>query len=291
MFRKFLIFGGLLSLIPLLLGFTGRWLPLGESLAVFRLPNVLASCILIPVLWRSKFILPILAFIILSFGSMIIHYIPQTVGGQNTYRLYQKNMLFRIGDTAPLKADILASETDFIALQEVTNKNLAFLSDLKSRFPSQHTCPFASVGNVSVLSRWPDMGESKCFDKNSMTAMKVKTPDGPVWVISIHLYWPYPHGQAEQVQKLLKHIEVLEGPKIVAGDFNMVPWSNTLKAFERTSDTNLAGAALHSFDLPYIPMSTPIDHVLVPSGSESKIQRRDKLGSDHYGILAEFNFP
>ena len=291
MFRKFLITAGLLSLLPLLFGFTGRWLPLGESLAVFRLPNVMAACILIPLFWRNKYLYPVLAFIVLSMGSMAIHYMPQKINDQNAYRLYQKNMLFSIKNTGPLKADILASDADFITLQEVTNKNLVFLTELKDRFPSQHTCPFASVGNVSVLSRWPDMGESKCFDKDSMTAMKVKTPEGPVWVISIHLYWPYPHGQAEQVEKLVKHIESLEGPKIIAGDFNMVPWSYTLKAFERASDTNLAGATLHSFDLPYIPMSTPIDHVLVPESSQSKIQRRDKLGSDHYGILAEFNLP
>ena len=222
---------------------------------------------------------------------MAVHYIPQNISGESTYRLYQKNMSFRIKETDTLKADILVSDADFITLQEVTTKNFAFLRELEDRFPAQHTCPFASVGSVSVLSRWPDMGESKCFDKDSMTAMKVKTPEGPVWVISIHLYWPYPYGQAEQVAKLVKQISKLEGRKIVAGDFNMVPWSHTLEAFQQTSNTHLAGATVHSFDLPYIPMSTPIDHVLVPVGSQSKIQRRDKSGSDHYGILAEFSLP
>jgi len=241
------------------MGFTGRWLPLGESLAVFRLPNLLPACILLPLLWRSKYIYPILALVLLSLGSMAVHYIPQNISGESTYRLYQKNMSFRIKETDNLKADILASDADFITLQEVTTKNFAFLRELEDRFPTQHTCLFASVGSVSILSRWPDMGESKCFDKDSMTAMKVKTPEGPVWVISIHLYWPYPHGQAEQVEKLIKHIAELEGRKIIAGDFNMIPWSHTLEAFQHASNTHLAGATVHSFDLPYIPMSTPIE--------------------------------
>ena len=291
MFCRLLIVGGLLSLIPLLLGFTGRWLPLGESLAVFRLPNLLAACILLPLLWRSKYIYPILALVLLSLGSIAVHYIPQNISAESTYRLYQKNMSFRIKETDTLKTDILVSNADFITLQEVTKKNLALVSELNHRFPSQHTCPSARVVSVSVLSRWPDMIESKCFDDERMAAMKVKTPEGPVWLISIHLYWPYPYGQAEQVEKLVKHIAGLEGQKIIAGDFNMVPWSHTLEAFQHASDTHLAGAAVHSFDLPYIPMSTPIDHVLVPVGSQSKIQRRDKSGSDHYGILAEFSLP
>jgi len=86
-----------------------------------------------------------------------------------------------------------------------------------------------------------------------MAAMKVKTPEGPVWLISIHLYWPYPYGQAEQVEKLVKHIAGLEGQKIIAGDFNMVPWSHTLEAFQHASDTHLAGALCIVSTYPIYP--------------------------------------
>lgn len=69
----------------------------------------------------------------------------------------------------------------------------------------------------------------------------------------------------------------------------MVPWSHTLNAFKRASDTHMAGPTHHSLKLPYIPMTIPIDHILVPSGANATTQRRAKKGSDHFGVMAEFN--
>ena len=286
MFRILLITIAVLSLVSLAMGFTGRWLALGESLAVFRLPNLLVVCLCLPVIRKTKYFYAALSLIILSLLSVAIHYLPQKLSSQDTYRLYQKNLSYRLQNTDALKADILSTKADFIALQEVTQNNRAFITDLQGHFPYQATCPYASIGGVSVMSRWPDMGERECV--KGMSAIKIKTPTGPLWVISVHLYWPYPYGQAEQVRKLTKQIYALKGPKIIAGDFNMVPWSYTLKSFERASDTQTA-RPIHSFDLPYIPMNIPIDHVLVPSGINAITLRREKKGSDHYGVLAEFN--
>ena len=71
----------------------------------------------------------------------------------------------------------------------------------------------------------------------------------------------------------------------------MVPWSHSIKAFERASDTRIARPVIPSFDLPYIRMRVPIDHVLLPAGAKVRTERRDKKASDHYGVLATFNLP
>lgn len=279
----------------MVLGFMGRVLPLGDSLAVFRLPNLLLLGALMVALRKTLFFYLALGLITLSAISIAIYYTPQNINEQNVYRLYQKNMSFTLEDISALKADILASETDFITLQEVyledeIKTNLEFVSELEAHFPYQLTCPFARVGGVAVLSRWP-RSESHCFDLDGVGAMKVKTPTGPLWVISVHLYWPYPYTQSQQVKRATKHIKDLEGSIIIAGDFNMVPWSHSIKSFERASDTQIARPVIHSFDLPYVPMRIPIDHVLLPIGTKTKTERRDKKGSDHYGVLATFNFP
>jgi len=291
MFRISLTLIALLSLAPLTLGFTGGMLPLGDSLAVFRLPNLLVACVLIPFLRRTKYFYIALILIGISILSIAIHYVPQRVSNQDLYRIYQKNLSFLIKDTNALKADIMVAEVDFITFQEVTKRNFTFVSDLETLFPYQHTCSFASVGGVTVMSRWPDTGESECFKNDGLSAMKVETPAGSIWLISVHLYWPYPYGQAPQVEGLINQINELKGPKIIAGDFNMVPWSNTLNSFKRASNTDMARPTIHSLKLPYIPMTIPIDHILLPSGSNARVLRRDKKGSDHFGVVAEFNLP
>jgi len=291
MLRIMLIIIGLSPLVPLMFGFTGSVLPLGESLAVFRVPNLLAACVLIPFLRKTKFLYIAIVLIVFSIASIAIHYVPQSISNQNAYRLYQKNLSFLIKDTEALKDDIILAKVDFITLQEVTEKNSAIISNLKDKFPYQTTCPFTAIGGVTVMSRWPSTGQSKCFTNEGMTAVEVETPTGPIWLISVHLHWPYPYGQAKQVKRLVNHIEALEGPKIIGGDFNMVPWAHTLKSFEQASDTQIARSAIHSLKLPYIPMTIPIDHILIPSGGNAKTQRRDKKGSDHFGVLAEFNLP
>ena len=290
MFQKLLLLICLVSLFLLGLSFTGRFLALGESLAVFRLPVLIAALPLLFTIRKSRLLYLGLALIGTSLLSVTLPFIPQKIETDNVYQLYQKNLSFRISDITPLKTDILnTGSIDFITLQEVTDKNAGLMAELKSEFPSQHVCPFAGVGGTAVLSRWKAVENSqRCFDRDGMTAIHLETPAGPVWLISIHLNWPFPYGQAAQVQKLLGHMEGLEGPKVIGGDFNMVPWSYTMRAFERASGSHMAGA-IRSFDLPYIPMSVPIDHVLVPK--KATVQRRSKKGSDHYGLLAEFNLP
>ena len=291
MFRKFLIFIALMSLVPLSLGFTGRLLPFGESLAAFRFPNLLAASVLVFALRQTKFFYAALALICLSAVSVAIYFVPQKMNDQDVYRIYQKNLSFRIKHTEDLKADILASNSDFITLQEVTKKNLTFISEMEAHFPYHHACPFSGVGGVAVMSRWPSTGEAKCFNNDGMSAMKVETPAGSMWLVSVHTYWPFPYGQAEQVEILANHLKDLKGPKIIAGDFNMVPWSHSLKSFEHASDTQMTRPAIHSFTLPYIPMTIPIDHILLPSGAKAKTAKHQKLGSDHFGVVAEFNLP
>jgi endonuclease/exonuclease/phosphatase (EEP) superfamily protein YafD len=123
-------------------------------------------------------------------------------------------------------------------------------------------------------------------------------PDGPLWLVSLHLHWPFPYQQPDQVKWLLPILEALDDPVLIGGDFNMVPWSYTLKSVARATDTKLSGYAGGTFELSYVYQDNdlatwmpllPIDHILVPaSGPAVSLERRPQLGSDHYGLLGEF---
>ena len=160
MIRKLLSFAALLSLAALALGFTGRWHPLGDSLAVFRLPNILVSAALIFALPKRRLILAGLFFILLSAASMGIYYWPQKTEAENSLRLYQKNVRYDGTNRAAIRADILQTNPDFITLQEVHigesyAENLALLSQLNTTHPYSCLLYTSPSPRDATLSRMP----------------------------------------------------------------------------------------------------------------------------------------
>ncbi len=273
--------------------FMGALHPAGDSLAVFRsyLALALLACGLILFAFRRRWRGGIaLLFAIISLPPL---YWPDSRAGAfatsgSGLSLYQKNMLFRMPDPAVLGRDILTRAPDFVTLQEVSGVNLAILDELGTAYPSRQFCSFASVGGVAVAARWPMVeGSGICAEHDGLAAMRVNMPDGPVWVVSIHLHWPWPHSQSEQVGRLLPLLAGLSGAKVIGGDFNMVPWSYRMRQIARRTGTNRLGPAHITLIKSNGWLRVPIDHVLV-SGT-GRVERLPLLGSDHFGLLARFH--
>jgi endonuclease/exonuclease/phosphatase (EEP) superfamily protein YafD len=216
--------------------------------------------------------------------------LPAGTDGDYGYSTYQKNLSFRLADPAPLIADIAGHAPDFVTLQEVTARTRAVMAGLTEALPSQHLCPFAAVGGVAVLSRWPKIaGTERCAEDDGLAAMQVETPDGPVWIVSIHLHWPFPYRQPAQLARLVPVLESLAGPIVIGGDFNMVPWSYTLGRVAQATDSERAGSVTYTLPMMDGWVTLPIDHVLVPRGrGPTSARRMALLGSDHHGVLAGF---
>jgi endonuclease/exonuclease/phosphatase (EEP) superfamily protein YafD len=266
---------------------------LGDSLAVIRPALAVAACVLAALLGfagRRRVGLLVLAAGLAAGLPILWASLAGDPGSGAGYHLYQKNLSFRLTDPAPLIADIRGHAPDFVTLQEVTDRTRAVMAGLTDVLPSQHVCTFAAVGGVAVLSRWPVIaGSERCVDGDGLAAMQVTTPDGPVWVVSIHLHWPFPYRQSEQVPRLLPALAAMAGPMLVGGDFNMVPWSHTLATIARATGTERAGSILYTLPLARGWIVLPIDHVLVPRGKGMTGARRlPLLGSDHHGVLAGF---
>ena len=275
---------GVLGLV-LVASYGGAWHGLGDALAVFRLPiAALFALVVIWADWPRALRWPLAALALLAMGQIVaLRFDPGQAG---PVTVYQKNLLFRNPAPEAVVADILARAPDVVMLQEVSGPNLAVLDALAKAYPSQLICPFAGVGAVAVLSRWP-RGQGLCPDRTGLAAMQVTGPDGPVWLVSLHLHWPWPFGQRPQVQALLPVLEALEGPVIVAGDFNMVPWGWSVREVARATGTQRAGALAPTLWKRGVPL--PIDHVLAPFGGSSEVL--ETLGSDHNGVLARVALP
>lgn len=278
----------ILGILLLLGGGMGGLHPAGDSLGVFRMPGaagvgLLALAALASGAQRLGALGLVMA--LLAAGPAGLEALSSTPA-RGDLRLYQKNLLFRNADLKALAADIRAAAPDAVTLQEVSGANKVLLADLAGSLPHQLWCPFASVGGTAVASRLPPVPD-RTLCAPGLAAMQVQASAGRVWIVSIHLHWPWPHRQPEQVAELLPLIEGLEGPVVIGGDFNMVARSATLRRFARTARARLARPERGTY-LGFAPLlRLPIDHVLSPGGGQ--IEVRPALGSDHLGLVASLS--
>jgi len=204
--------------------------------------------------------------------------------------VYQKNLSFRLRDPAPLIADIRAAAPDVLTLQEVTPRNGAVLRGVADLLPTQHWCPSPGVSGPAIATHWPAVpGTGICHDHQGFAALKVMSPDGPLWLVSLHLSWPWPYVHWKHMPLILNALASLDAPIVIGGDFNMVPWAHRNKKVAEVSGTERIGRALNTFPRfgPLFPL--PIDHVYGPGDATGRADLRPLLGSDHRGVLAQID--
>ncbi len=281
---------GLIGLAAAVLaGFLGAFHGAGDSFAVFRPQAAILLLVASAAVWALGLRRLALAGAVLA-GVAGLTVAPHLVQGAQasgqSIVLYQKNLRFRLEDPVLITADIRASAADIVTLQEVNSRTRPVLDSLADLYPTRVTCPFGGVGGVAILSRWPARPSTKdCLGVNGVASVILDAPSGPLHIVSAHLSWPWPHQQPVQVETVLPELERIDTPTILAGDFNMVRWSHTLRAFAQASDTAPAGPSRITLPGRVIWPGLPIDHVLTPGGAGTT-EIRPLLGSDHYGILA-----
>lgn len=278
-----------LAVLALAGGYLGWLHPLGDSLSVGR--GMAAAAVLVLAVFASFAGLRMAAFVsmllaMLTGGQVLLAY--SWPGLPGTYSVYQKNMMFRNAELPVLAADIRAADPAIVTLQEVLPENRAWMETLKDVWPHQLLCPGRVVGGPAILTRLdPVPGTEFCGP--GLAAMQVVA--GPAenqdrfWLISVHLHWPWPYGQAGQVEQLLPVLDRLQGPAIMAGDFNMVRWANSVMRMADILGVRPAGPTRGSYVGLSSQLPLPIDHVFSTLGG--RVTLRPAAGSDHLGLLAE----
>ena len=271
--------------LAVLSSYFGAFHPLGDSLAVFRPHATLAlgACALALLAlraWRGAALSLTLA---LAAGVPVLAAaLPTPAPADPDMRVYAKNVLFGRGDNAALLADIRATGADLILLQELNATRGEILEGLADSHPHRHICQFSDWSGIAILSRWP-LSEPHCSAHRTLAAARVGTPDGPVWAISTHLQWPFPFDQRHALDHEMDFLRGLDGPVIVGGDFNMAPWGQSVQDMADATGAALLGPIHVTITPRGIPLS--IDHILTTG--EGMTDRRPRLGSDHFGLLAE----
>jgi len=276
-------------IMMVLLGFTGSVVPIGDSLAVFR-RELAIICALFGVvaLGFGKFRISVLAFIVsIGAGVSLVPWMKKTDEITPTFSLRQHNVFFGNTDLSALFEFANNSGADILTFQEVGTKSKPHIALTQEKYPHYQQC-FYGQGGVAVMAKdlGPLVGHG-CTEKGKLAWIRLHTKVGPVTFASIHQLWPWPSGQYWQSARLASELRNIPRPIIVAGDFNMVPWSATTQLLAEAVGGEIATGLDPTFEIANGFLKLRIDNVIAPKGSRLGVSTTEKLGSDHAALWAE----
>jgi endonuclease/exonuclease/phosphatase (EEP) superfamily protein YafD len=327
--RAIFLLLAILSATALLLGYFGSVHASLDSFAHFRLHlaalTVLAGLLLMLVRRKAIGFLFVLAALIplgvhIEYFSgrspgelvgLVREMLPEDVAGKSDrlasdadtaprYRLLHANL--RFDNREPKEFLRLVGETtpDVMTLNEVSEIWLPIVETLKASYPNQLVCITTNkIGGVAILSKRPFAGDAinGCTDRGVLALQQVDFGGRIVTVGSVHLLWPWPHGQSQQITGMRERMRLAGEsgrPLVFAGDLNAAPWSHTAKRI--ASFLNAApvivpwgGWIYQTVPDDYAWAGLAIDNVFVRDIGISNAVRGRPFGSDHLPVLIEFS--
>jgi endonuclease/exonuclease/phosphatase (EEP) superfamily protein YafD len=117
--------------------------------------------------------------------------------------------------------------------------------------------------------------------------------------MTTHLDWPIPVGrQEEQLNRLSAVVDEIEGPLVLAGDFNSTPWSYGLRRFVRDNDFTRETVNLLTYPMRWFYLGAwrdtwpllPLDQVMTRGGIVvHDLHGGRPTASDHLPVVFSFS--
>jgi endonuclease/exonuclease/phosphatase (EEP) superfamily protein YafD len=239
-------------------------------------------------------------------GSMRVRPTPSTNGTitMMTHNLFGMNYAME-----KVTAAIFAEDPDIIVLQEYFGEQASELHPLLlAEYPFFVRCRGGKRANLGLYSRLPfvQQQDGACPNdaygtiRTAHILASFQTEGGkPFSVITTHMDWPIPVSrQREQLSALSGVLDKIEGPMILAGDFNSTPWSYSLRQFVANNDLVRETMNLLTFPMSWHYFGAwrdtmpflPLDHVMTRGGIVVReVGVGQATASDHLPVVFSFS--
>jgi endonuclease/exonuclease/phosphatase (EEP) superfamily protein YafD len=250
--------------------------------------------------WRSAWLF-VFAFAISTGQGAAIVYHQQEVRlslagrpSQPLLKLLSFNLLSTNPNGEELARFIAGSGVDVAVLMEaapIADHNAI----LQASYPYYAGCDDGSrCGGVVILSRTPladiTVRSMSGVWQNRLVTASTTIAGQRVNIVAAHLVKPYfDDFAAEELSRLGAVVDGLEGPLVLAGDFNAAAWSDSIDALVRRR--HLAPGPFYPATWPVRlgPLGVPIDNIFArgPLVIDTVSAIADPMGSNHRGLMAE----
>lgn len=292
---------------PLAAGFFNAWHPAFDSLSHFRfhlaaLLAVVGVALLAVRLWLNGAATILFAAAAAWVTSVPAGFVslgpedPQAAAALPGYRMLQLNLRYDNATPEAVLSLIARLRPDVITLQEVSDMWRGKLDLIESAYPFGVVCP-APFFSAAILSRRPFSTEKapSCHVRGALAIATIDFGGRPVDVASLHLEWPWPVRQAQQIDRMAAPLGSIGETAILGGDFNAASWSAAVRrVFALSGMTRLERVGptwLHRYLLSSArPLGLPIDQVMSKGAViVREAKTLEPVGSDHVPVLVEFS--
>lgn len=224
---------------------------------------------------------------------------PEPESGAPVVRLYSANLYYLNNDVGAIRASIEEADADVVVLIELGRDAAGRIDEVLEGYPYRAASMRMDVTrgpSRSVIgSRWPLTPLPDQPDGLHAVSTVARTPLGRLNVVGVHLTRPWPFqeqwGQISQTMALQAVVEGLDGPVVVAGDFNSVSSGRIGKQVRRDLGLHSAPGFPGTWPAP-LPalLGVTIDQVYASPDIAFVSRRLGRAnGSDHRPVVAEFS--
>ncbi|WP_052732049.1 endonuclease/exonuclease/phosphatase family protein [Devosia geojensis] len=197
------------------------------------------------------------------------------------------------GNSARIVDTILARNPDVVILMEAAPV-FAELPRLREVYPHDIGCEDEWTCDTLLLSKTPLEEGARLTQLSNFSPRRViyavsEIGGQRVNLVAVHMTKPYFDYQSEiEAHRLRQELKGLEGPVVIAGDFNAAPWSGNLMRLMRNADLLTGNAYPGTWPVELGDFGVPIDTMFTrpPAVITSIEGLPDPMGSNHRGIEA-----
>lgn len=232
------------------------------------------------------------------------HLVADAQPGGTPYRLMTLNVLIGNNEYAQISRLITEHLPDAVLILELTPQLKDYLSIHLADYPYFFGLPIKRAAGIGVFTRMPMQNTAVLALGNQYApavyieqplSVKSSQDTASVRLIGIHPNAPIAPDMYEmrnyQLRTLTTEVAKFERPLVIAGDFNITPWSNDFRSLLKVGQLtdSRVGFGIQGTWPSCLPLlSIPIDHVLTSPGITVKDRRVVHIeGSDHCGVVAE----
>ncbi len=199
------------------------------------------------------------------------------------------NLNSRLPDAAKF---LIGTNADVIVLQEVLCAQTdPLFSDLKSAYPYIFRASEHCFGQA-ILSKHPIVGTGRhdyVYRRPLWIWAHVAWQGKTIQITGVHLSHPTrPHDQVINVNDLIGYVKATRYPHVIAGDFNLTPYSWLLTKFSYRSGVLRQATYQRSWHADFPIPAFLIDHVFASSDfANASFTVGPNIGSDHLPVIAD----
>lgn len=274
----------------------------GELLLQSLRPHLLAAglflfiaLLIVGVRWRALLFL-IVVLAVAAHTALLIHQVLKlretpagtAVGG---LKLLSYNVLNSNAQPDDAARFIIDTAPDVAVLME-TGGVESQLGDIAKVLPYSVGCTVSARCDISIHSRYPIEASAMLpmapFYHERRAWARINVGGQAVTILAVHLSKPYfDEASWVELDQIRETLSRIEGPVIVAGDFNAAFWSTPVAVFARDQKLAPGPWPPATWPVEFGALGVPIDNVFARGAEVTGIEAvDDSHGSNHKALLA-----